>query len=359
MNRKVYTLLFLVTICIVSLFVRSCVMHRETVYFRYDIPPELPQAYQPSHNATTEAGVALGKTLFFSTELSRNNTISCSSCHDQEKAFAESRTTSEGIDGQKVNRNSMPLFNLAWVDRFFWDGRAASLEEAVNFPITAHNEMDSDTNRLVQRLNRSARFRRQFYAAFGIEEVRYVHVRMALAQYLRSITSYASPLDRMYPIVSELMAQGLSQPQIMQREFGFSDKTIQTLQLCETCHSNITYGNNKMKNNGLDLSNAGDIGFAVVSGKKTDEGLFKAPSFRNVAFSGPYMHDGRFATLEEVLEHYNSGIQPNPNLSEELRDEAGNPVRLDLGEREKKEILFFLTRLMSDTSFITNKQYAL
>lgn len=359
MSRKVNTILFLAATCITGIVLRSCVQQRQTVYFRYDIPAELPKASEPSHNATTEAGVALGRDLFFSTLLSGDNTISCSSCHDQQHAFAESRKLSQGIGGQQVNRNSMPLFNLAWVDRYFWDGRAASLEEAVNFPITAHNEMNADTLQLVNRLGRSATFRRKFYEAFGSAEIRYVLVRKALAQYLRSLTSYQTPLDRMYPIVSELMAKGMDQPQIMQQQFGFSDRTIEVLQLCETCHSNITYGNNKMRNNGLDVSNTADIGYAIVSGKKEDEGLFKAPSFRNVLFSGPYMHDGRFATLEEVLEHYNSGIQPNPNLSPELKDANGDPLRLNLGEREKKELLYFLTTLMSDSSFITNKKYAL
>lgn len=323
--------------------------------FRFDIPSEIPAPHEPVGNPTTVEGVALGKKLFYDKTLSKDHSTSCATCHNPANYFTDTKELSHGIGGRKAKRNAMPLFNMAWVDNFFWDGRVHTLEDVIRFPLTDTNEMGKQPDVLLQELTESAEYPALYQTAFGSREVTLQRTYRALAQYLRSITSFKAPLDSLYPIASALMKnEHISQPETMRRLFGFSAKTIQTLDLCEKCHSNITYGNNVMRNNGLDQTNETDKGMGGISGIKTEEGLFKAPSFRNLIFTGPYMHDGRFASLEEVLEHYNSGIKANPNLDPILKDGNGQPLRLNLSPKDKEEILYFLRTLMTDKQLSYN-----
>jgi cytochrome c peroxidase len=195
--------------------------------------------------------------------------------------------------------------------------------------------MSADTSQIIKRISSDRAYISMFYKAFDSEKVSMSKIRMALAQFLRSITSFDTRIDQSYKQASEYMNKGHSQAETVKYLFGFSDKTISVLSMCERCHSTITYGNIKMKNNGLDLQYQ-DIGLAKLTSKKEDIGVFKAPSFRNLKYTAPYMHDGRFKTLEEVIEHYNNGILPHENLDPILKDSLGNPIKLGLGELEKK-----------------------
>lgn len=322
-------------------------------FYEFILPKDLPSRHEPSDNPTTVYGVKLGEKLFFDTQISRNNTISCSSCHIQDCAFAEGKRFSSGIHDSILNRNSMPLFNLAWVEKYFWDGRADKLESAVMFPILAHNEMSCDTVMLIKNLNADKEYKNYLSVAFGVNEFTMDFVRKSLAQYLRSLTSYNTTIDNSYYDASTYMKQGHSQEEAVRHLFGLSQRTTQVLSLCEKCHSTITYGNNKMKNNGLSMEYT-DKGLYNITKLSGDEGVFKVPSFRNVFFTAPYMHDGRFSSLEEVIEHYNSGIQPYKNLDPILKDSLGNPIRLNLTELEKNELITFF-KLLSDTNFINKK----
>lgn len=326
-------------------------------FYIFQLPKDLPKHYEPSDNPTTVYGVELGKKLFFEKKLSKNNTISCSSCHSQENAFSENKRFSTGIHDSILTRNSMPLFNLAWVDRYFWDGRARTIEEAVMFPILAHNEMNCDTLALLSELNTNVYYKQHIKNAFNTEVYTMDIIRKSLAQYLRTLTSFNTPIDNSYIKASEYMKLGHSQEEAVRYIFGLSKRTTEILTLCESCHSTITYGNNKMKNNGLDFV-AKDNGLYNITYSNSDKGLFKVPSFRNIYYTAPYMHDGRFNTLEEVIEHYNSGIKPHENLDESLKDSLGNPIKLHLSDIEKKELITFF-KLLSDTSFITTKKHKL
>ena len=322
--------------------------HRLTPFI-YDIPTEIPPPAEPADNPTTVEGVALGRKLFYDKMLSGNHSKSCASCHNPDKYFTDAQRVSDGINGRKARRNAMPLFNMAWIDNFFWDGRVRTLEEVIVFPLTDTNEMGKHPETLIKELQQSKEYPELYETAFGSREINLTRTYRALAQYLRTITSYRSPVDSLYVTANTIMKkEHIGQAETMQKLFGFSDKTVQTLQLCERCHSNITYGNNSMRNNGLDANNESDKGLGAITGRTSDVGLFKAPTFRNVMYTGPYMHDGRFTTLEEVLEHYNSGIQNNPNLDPVLKDSNGNPLRLNLSQKDKEEILYFLKDLMTD-----------
>jgi cytochrome c peroxidase len=321
--------------------------------FKFDLPDNVPSAYVPPDNVMTLEGVALGKKLFYDPLLSADHTIACASCHLQQNGFADHEKLSKGIGTQHAARNSMPLVNMAWINKYFWDGRAKSLEEVIAFPLTNKNEMGKDLEILTKELYQSADYRKMFYAAFGEDEITEKHIAKAIAQYVRTLTSFRSPADTIYPTAAKLMAEKkIEQPAAMKLLFGFSDKTIETLRLCEKCHNTITYGNIQMKNNGLDTDNQNDKGLGGITKKEEEVGLFKAPSFRNLILTAPYMHDGRFVTLNEVLEHYSTGIKPNPNLDPLLKQSDGSPLRLNLGEREKREVIYFLTVLMTDSSVL-------
>ncbi len=325
----------------------------KTTPFTFKLPADIPSAYIPPDNVMTMEGIALGRKLFYDKTLSADHSIACSSCHLQESGFADNEKFSKGVGSEHAARNTMPIFNMAWINKYFWDGRASSLEELVIFPITNKKEMGKNLDVLKKELGESEEYRKMFYAAFGTEEIIEKNIFKALAQFVRTLTSFSSPADTIYPTAAKLMAERkIQQPAAMKILFGFSDKTIETLKLCEKCHNTITYGNVQMKNNGLDADNTKDPGLGAITRKAEDVGSFKAATFRNLVFTAPYMHDGRFATLEEVIEHYNSGIQPNPNLDPLLKNEDGTPKRLHLGEREKKEVLYFLTHLMTDSSIL-------
>ena len=277
------------------------------------------------------------------------------SCHNQNLAFADSTIFSAGTDNKLTKRNSLPLFNLAWIENYFWDGRVKELEDVFLFPITDHNEMNLDTTTLLNRLRSNKEYSTYFINAFGSSTINYPLFKMALAQYLRTLISYDTPIDSTYKIALNYMKEGHSQEEAIQYIFGFSKKTTQILSFCERCHSTITYGNNMLSNNGLDKIYE-DIGRAEITHIDEDIGLFKVPSFRNLMFTAPYMHDGRFNTIEEVIEHYNSGIENCKNLDPILKDEKGNPIRLNLSENEKKEIISFI-KLLSDNRFINNNKF--
>lgn len=321
--------------------------------YSFNLPADVPSAHIPADNTMTIQGVALGKKLFYDPLLSVDHTIACSSCHHQENGFADNKKFSTGIGSQHAERNTMPIVNMAWIDKYFWDGRATTLEELVSFPLTNKKEMGKDIETLKEELSQSLEYRKMFYAAFGEDEITKKNIAKAIAQYVRTLTSFRSPADMQFPAVYKIMKDNnTDQFAAMKTLFGFSDKSLKTLALCEKCHNGLTYGNMEMKDNGLDTNNENDPGLGAITHKPEDVGLFKAPSFRNLAFTAPYMHDGRFATLDEVIEHYNTGIQPSPNLDPLLRNPDGSPLRLNLGKREKKEILYFLTSLMTDSTLL-------
>jgi cytochrome c peroxidase len=308
------------------------------------IPGHFPQVQLPADNPLTPAGVALGKVLFHDTRLSINDSQSCASCHEQSHAFSDARQVSLGAEGQLGRRNAMPLMNLAWKTRFFWDGRAPSLRAQVLQPIQDPTEMHETLPQVMRKLQDLAP---QFAAAFGTAEVTAERMAQALEQYLLTLISAESAMDLSLTQGKPLSSQAQRGFQLF---FTESDpaRGIKGAD-CFHCHGGAQFTNYQFMNNGLD-GEAKDRGLAEVTGRAEDEGKFSVPSLRNVALTAPYMHDGRFATLEQVIDHYDHGIKrsPNldPNLAKHLRSQG-----LRLSAEDRAALLAFLHSL-TDQAFV-------
>jgi cytochrome c peroxidase len=312
----------------------------------FHVPPIVGQDNMPATNVTTDAGATLGRVLFYDKRLSTNQTISCSSCHQEQHGFSDSRKFSLGFNGGLTARNAMGLSNGRWYLRrhFFWDERANTLEDQVLQPIQNAVEMGMTLSALTNRLAAEPFYTNLFSLAFGSPEITSDRISRALAQFVRSIVSTRSKYDAGVPIgFSNFTAQENLGRQIFLGQVGNAT--------CAACHGtdNFVPGPN-INNNGLEFPFV-DKGRGGITGLAQDDGLFKVPSLRNIELTAPYMHDGRFATLEEVVEFYNSGVVNNPNLSPPLRVPTppgappGPPRRLNLSADEKAALVAFLKTL--------------
>ncbi len=328
------------------------------VPWEYDPTPyevELPQRFEnelppmpvPEDNPMTHEGVRLGKRLFFDPILSADNSLACAGCHLPEGAFSDQgNAVSTGIDGSKGRRNAMPLFNLAWQDRFNWHGSANSLEEQAFEPVTNPNEMKAEWPKVTDELEGTEPYPKLFYKAFGVTDIDSTHVVKAIAQYERTLISGNSKFDRYLDGKVSLTPKEAA---------GFNVYMSESKGDCFHCHgdpSNPLWTDGQFHNNGLDATFS-DIGLAEVTGDPNHRGLFKTPSIRNLAFSAPYMHDGRFQTLDEVIDHYSEGLTDSPTIDPLMKkvDQGG----VQLSPQEKEELKAFLLTL-SDTSFIEREQ---
>lgn len=267
----------------------------------------------------------------------------------QENAFTDSLKFSVGIDGSIGTRNSMPLFNMAWNynEKFFWDGRAISLEDQAFDPVTSPIEMNNTWPNAVASLQADAQYPSLFQEAFGTSAIDSTLVTKAIAQFERTIVSANSKFDRYSLGQEELTAQELNGLNIFLDE-GRGD--------CFHCHglpNSPLWSDNVFHNNGLDEIIT-DIGFGEVSGDPRDNGLFKSPSLRNLAYTSPYMHDGRFETLDDVINHYSEGLNDSPTIDPLMKAVAVGGVQLT--ENDKADLKAFLLSL-SDESFINNPDY--
>ena len=269
----------------------------------------------PRDNPVTDAGATLGRVLFYDTRLSVNNTIACASCHQQKHAFADPRRFSKGFNGKEGDRNAMSLVNARFYSRgkFFWDERAGSLEEQVLHPIQNKIEMGQTLPAVVRMVGADPAYARLFQKAFGKEEITQEHIARALAQFIRSMVSYQSKYD-----------EGLAKASSVRADFpNFTDQENRGkslfLRQCAVCHlppgQAAVFYMRVPANNGLDADlQAADAGVADITLNRFHTGQFKSPSLRNVEFTAPYMHDGRFSTLEKVIDHYSTGVKLHPNL---------------------------------------------
>ncbi len=303
-----------------------------------------PQVKLPADNPLTQEGVALGRQLFHDTRLSSNGTQSCASCHEQTHAFADARRFSLGALQQVGKRNAMPLFNLAWQQGFFWDGRAATLREQVLMPIQDTNEMNETLENVITKLSADAGSTAAFHRAFGSAEITPERIAKALEQFLLTLISQESRFDRAARKVAELTESEKRGLQLFVTEFD-PKRGLRGAD-CFHCHGGTLFMSQTFANNGLELA-ADDIGRMAVTKNAADHGKFKTPSLRNIARTAPYMHDGRFATLEEVVEHYNSGVRRSVTLDPNLakHPEAG----MQLTAQEKADLVAFLKTLTDET----------
>jgi cytochrome c peroxidase len=327
-------------------------------YAEIDLPAHFrsPQARRfdstPPNNPVTDRGATLGRVLFYDTRLSANNTVACGSCHVQSRAFVDPHRFSKGFEGKQTDRNAMGLGDLRYYPRgrFFWDERAPSLEAQVLMPIQSKVEMGQDLNKLKEILSKDERYPELFREAFGDPEVTPGRISRALAQFLRSMVSYQSKYD-------EGMARARSVGDDFEN-FTAQENRGKSLFLrdCANCHmpggQNAHFFMDLPRNNGLDAdyrNSDGGVGDITLVGRQL--GLFKSPSLRNVEFTGPYMHDGRLATLEAVIDHYNRDVKPHPNLDGRLRR------RLNFNQAEKAALVAFL-KTLSDLMFITDPKFS-
>ncbi len=316
------------------------------------VNPILGQDTTPATNVTTDAGATLGRVLFYDKRLSTNQTVSCSSCHQREHGFSDPRTFSVGFNGGLTGRNSMGLSNARWYERrhFFWDERANTLEDQVLQPIQNAVEMGMTLGALTNRLAAEPYYTNLFTTTFGSPAVTPERISRALAQFVRSILSTRSKYDTG---VSNNFANFTLQENAGRQVFNGAGG-------CAACHGtdNFTAGP-ALNNNGLEFPFV-DLGVGGITGNRADDGKFKAPSLRNIELTGPYMHDGRFKTLEQVVEFYNSGVVDNPNLSAPLLNppggpNAGQPRRLNLTNEQKAALVAFL-KTLTDPNLATDEK---
>jgi cytochrome c peroxidase len=318
----------------------------------FSVPPILAQDNMPATNVTTDAGATLGRALFYDKRLSTNQTISCGSCHQQAFGFSDPRRFSVGYDGSLGTRNAMSLSNARWYQRrhFFWDERANTLEDQVLMPIQNPIEMGMTLQALTNRLAAEPFYTNLFAVAFGSPGVDTNRISRALAQFVRSIISVQSKYDTG---VSNGFANFTPQENLG-RQIFFGQIGNAT---CAACHGtdNFTPGP-ALNNNGLEFPYV-DLGVGGITGSQTDNGKFKVPSLRNIELTAPYMHDGRFATLDQVVEFYNSGVVDNPNLSPPLRNPNGTVRRLNLTTAQKAALVAFL-KTLTDSNLATDPKFS-
>jgi cytochrome c peroxidase len=310
----------------------------------------------PDNNPTTKQGVYLGRMLFYEKKLSANNLISCASCHQQDKAFTDGKALSEGVDHVPTTRNSMSLVNLLWARKFFWDGRAGSLEDQAVIPMTNPHEMGQSLEASVKKLSSTVAYRDLFKLVFGDETITGDRTCKAISQFERTMISCNSRYDQYLknaylPTKQELngMTLFMNSPD--------PEKGIRGAN-CAHCHGGAKTYNELFYNNGLD-SIPKDAGIETITGLAADRGRFKVPTLRNIALTAPYMHDGRFKTLNEVIDHYSDHIKESESLSTFLTGESNDigGKTLNLNNNEKKEIIAFLN-MLTDSTFINDPRFS-
>ena len=352
------------TILTISLLVISC---KDETSFEGELVLDLPET-SFNYIGGDELGT-LGRVLFYDQQLSVNNTISCASCHKQALAFADERQFSRGFNNRLTTRNSMPIQNLSGGINFFvedvffdepvfipssasglfWDGRGVDPANSLLLPVVNHIEMGiDDLNDLSDKLSQVDYYPELFFNAFGEEHITPEKIGAALQAFTHSISSANTKFDRHFSEGGDLLSgQELLGMQLFMEKYD-----------CNSCHQvqdpqgYIFAGT--FANIGLETQYQ-DGGLELTTGLPSDNGKFKIPSLRNVALTGPYMHDGRFQTLEEVMDHYNTGVETSPNLDTRLQNADGSVKRPEISDLEVQAIIAFLNT-MTDFDMITDER---
>jgi cytochrome c peroxidase len=306
-----------------------------------DIPKGFPKpVYDFKNNPLFEEGFQLGRNLFYDPILSRDNTISCASCHLQQTGFTHvDHDLSHGIEGRIGTRNSMTLMNLAWSKTFMWDGGINHLDVQYLHPITSTVEMDETLSNVVKKLQESSIYPSLFKEAFGTDKITGQLTLKALSQFVVLLTTSNSKYDKVF-----------------RKEEQFSEMEQKGYavfkQNCASCHQEPLFTNDGFENNGLALDTTlNDIGRMRITQNEGDRQKFKVPTLRNVQFTFPYMHDGRFETLTDVIKHYNSDLVQSPTLSKKLQQP------MQLSDDERTELVAFL-KTLSDKQFLFNPRFS-
>lgn len=331
------------------------------------VPPEYDLEV-PTGNATVTRSISvndnqaeLGRVLFYDKNLSKDRTVSCESCHQQALAFSDDVDFSIGVEGRKTVRNSQALGSVLSFSAyygspsvggipFFWDNRAESVQEQSEQTLANPQEMDMKMHEVVERVQELPYYEPLFKAAYADDKITSQKVLDALNEFINSMGTFDSPFDQ------ELIKDG--NPNRTFDTFSDSENLGKSLFMtnCASCHSSRFGRPVDLKaNNGLDMEYE-DKGIGLLTQDEADMGLFKIPTLRNIALTAPYMHDGRFETLEEVIDHYSSGVKAHKNLSSELKS-SDEPKRFNFTDVQKQSLIDFLHTL-TDETFITDEKYA-
>lgn len=366
---KTFNLQFYFSLIVIGLLVFSCQKDdseppkdKNEKLIPYTL--ELPQIFQltnlpinlPADNPLTVQGIALGKQLFYEKKLSVNNSISCSSCHQPQFAFNDKdMALSKGALGQDGVRNAMPIFNLVYSNKFNWHGSANSLEQQALNPVKDPAEMMESWVNVATKLKAIPSYVNQFNLVFPGEDIDSTTITKAIAQFERTLISGNSRADNYFLIFAGGQTNG---PFLTPQEIrGFEVFNDQSKGDCTHCHggeSNPLWTDFQFRNNGLDL--VPDSGLALVTKNPADVGKWKTPSLRNLLFTAPYMHDGRFATIEEVVEFYSTGVQENSPNIDQFMFHNNNSANPNLSTQDKADLVAFL-KALSDSSFVNNPAF--
>ena len=336
-KRALHTSLFLsLVLCFSFMTVKN-----KKILFEYPEYWPTPQ-YDFSKLSMTQEEFNLGRALFYDPILSKDNSISCASCHTQATGFTHvDHDLSHGIEGRIGKRNALSLVNLAWNTSFMWDGGVNHIELQALAPITDANEMDETLANVVEKLKTSEIYNSLFSKVHSDGEITGQRTLLALTQFVVMFNSYNSKYDKY--IRNELDNMFTSQEKNGLQIFR---------QHCATCHTEPLFTNNQFENNGLKVDTTlNDYGRYFITNNPKDYLKFKVPSLRNIQFTKPYMHDGRFESLQEVINHYTSEVQPSQTLSKKLEK------RIILTHKEKIDLLVFL-RTLSDDEFLFDKRFS-
>lgn len=333
----------------------------------------------PTDNPTTDNGVTLGRVLFYDKQMSFNNTKACASCHFQEFGFSDNVAKSEGFEGGHTFRNSMGFANAGFyaAENFFWDHRAATLEDQVLMPIQDPVEMGMNLEDLVEKIGALDYYNPLFENAFGNKTVTSNKIAKALSQFVRSIYSYNTKYDEGIEITNNIFIDfpNFTTEENLGKDIFNGKLTPGAIGTCITCHmpnatplhfeqaipdnaNQVIFSGAEPDNIGLDDTiDVEDNGVGAFLGIPSLYGHFKTPSLRNIEITGPYMHDGRFETLEEVVEHYSTGVLAHPYLSAHMKDGDGEPRHLNLTPEESAALVAFL-KTLTDYELINDEKFS-
>lgn len=312
--------------------------------YTFHAPPAFPPVvYTLDNNPVTREGFELGRALFYDPVLSGDSSIACANCHQQVRAFSDPvHRFSKGVGDSTGFRNAPPIQNLAFQTDFFWDGGVKHLDFVPINAITSELEMHETLARVVTKLQRSDHYPARFQQAFGSAEVTSQGLLHALSQFMVMMVSADATYDRYRQGMATLGADELAGLQLVQQK-------------CSGCHATDLFTDHTFRNNGLDDTFGADAGRERITELAEDRGKFKVPSLRNVAITAPYMHDGRFTTLAQVLDHYAGQVKPSATLDPLLVNEQGNGIAL--AEGEKQQIIAFL-KTLTDQAFIKDERFS-
>lgn len=355
MNKYIY-IIFL-SACALLIF-HSCKKDPSLVqggYYDFDYG-YFPNPAIPTDNPLTVEGVKLGRMLFYETALSRTNTQSCASCHKQEFAFSDTNKFSFGVSGQLGNRQAMSVVNMAWNSNgFFWDGRSDSLRHQALLPIEDPLEMEEDLLNVIQKLQAKPIYVNQFRRTFNTEEITPRLMSFALEQFMNSIVSNRSKFDKVLAGEATLTTNEERGRFLYFNEFN-PFFPAQSGADCRHCHGGDNFENDRYMNNGLDTdAEFTDLGLEGATGNVLDRAKFKVPTLRNIELTPPYMHDGRFQTLEEVVDHYDSGMDSSSTLEGHFNQIL--PTGLQLTAQDKADLISFL-KTLTDQELLNDERYS-